>query len=276
MYTELMTFLHLSDFHLPTKKGELGRLKVDPCKKLDRIIELLCEMNISPTFSIITGDLSQTGTVESYGLVKEYLTELESLGGQVLVTMGNRDNRCNFRQTVLEKPCSDESKPYYYSETIGDLRVIGLDSKVTGSSRGAFDEGQLEWLKRELENHPEKPTIIAFHHPIVDMPLPLLDGIFNPSHVQRFYENISDANILAVLCGHLHHNLITSANGVLNVVVGSIESELTYDEKEYKVYESSSFNIVTYRKNKLLVKPVVMPFEGRLLFRRPIQALFKK
>ena len=42
---------------------------------------------------VITGDISHTGTIQSYNLAKRYINKIQSLGGVVIPTMGTKDNR---------------------------------------------------------------------------------------------------------------------------------------------------------------------------------------
>ena len=115
---------------------------------------------------MITGDISNTGTNQSYKLAKKYLDEIQSLGGPVFPTMGNMDIRNNFRNIILGKPSPQEEPPCYYSKTIEELHVIVMDSHTPGSHTGSFSEEQLDWLERELREHQDEPAIIAFHAPI--------------------------------------------------------------------------------------------------------------
>jgi hypothetical protein len=85
------------------------------------------------------------------------------------------------------------------------------DSQAPGSEMGSFEGEQLSWLEKELRGRAE-PSIIAFHHPIFEYPL-LRDTkleFFDFAVSCRFKEILSEANIAAVVCGHLHQNLITS------------------------------------------------------------------
>jgi hypothetical protein len=52
---------------------------------------------------VITGDISNTGTIESYNLAKKYISEIQSIAGPVFPTIGTSDNRQNFRDILLEE-----------------------------------------------------------------------------------------------------------------------------------------------------------------------------
>jgi len=264
----MMTFLHFSDFHIPKKRGEL-RDGGDPCEMLKRLIGIARDLDARPSFSVITGDISQGGTIAGYDLVKEFISEIEGLGGPVLPAVGNIDERGNFRSALLDGTSAEEG-PCYYSRSIEGLNVIVLDSQTTGTESGSFEGGQLTWLEEELEDCPE-PSIIAFHHPVFDVPRPngAAVTVFDPVHAKRFREIVSGGNVLAVLCGHLHYSNVTSMDGVSYVMSGSAISELTFDEVEYNLHESSSFNLVTLFQERLMVRPVTYSGSRRFIRRGP-------
>lgn len=268
----MMTFLHFSDFHIPQKRGEL-RDGGDPCEMVERLIGIARELDARPSFSVITGDISQGGTMGGYDLVKGFISEIEELGGPVFPAVGNIDERRNFRSALLDGASAEEG-PCYYSRSIKGLDVIVLDSQTTGTNRGSFEGDQLSWLEEELEDHPE-PSVIAFHHPVFDVPRPngAAVTVFDPAQAKRFREIVSGSNVLAVLCGHLHYSLVTSMDGVSYVMSGSAISDLTFDEVEYSLHESSSFNLVTLFQGRMMVRPVTYSGSRRLIRRRPIPEL---
>ena len=268
----MITFLHFSDFHLPNSRGEL-REGSDPCEMLERLIGIARELDARPSFSLITGDISQDATMESYCLVKEFMSEIEGLGGPVLPAVGNRDRRGNFRSVLIDEGGVDED-PCYYSRSVGGLKVIVLDSQTTGTNRGSFEGGQLAWLEDELQDESD-PSIIAFHHPVFEVPRPngTAVAVFDPADSKRFREIVSGSNVQAVLCGHLHHSNVTSISGISHIMSGSAVSELTFNDADYSLHESSSFNLVTIYKERLMVRPVTYSGSRRLIRRRPIPEL---
>ena len=56
-------FLHLSDFHIPNTRGEIWQT-VDPCKKLEKLIEHIKQLELNPEFTVITGDISNRNNNE--------------------------------------------------------------------------------------------------------------------------------------------------------------------------------------------------------------------
>jgi len=267
----MITFFHFSDFHILPEKGRL-RDEGDPCKKVEKVIEIAKEMGVKPAFSIITGDISQEGSETGYNIAKEYISQIEDLGGPVFPAVGNVDGRRNFRRILLNEPDIDDDSPCYYSKTVEGLHVIILDSQTTGSETGSFEGEQLSWLEDTLRGRTE-PCIIAFHHPVFEsllLPRDAIPKIFDPSEASRFLEIISKANVLAVLCGHLHQSLVTSAKGINFVMGCGALSESVITEKEVRTYDSSGFNVISYNNGSLTVRPVIYS-DGRQLIKKRVR-----
>lgn len=204
----MVNFLHLSDIHIPDNQGDLWD-GVDPCMKLEKLIELALKLELKPSFTVITGDISHTGTIQSYNLAKKYINKIHSIGGLVLPIMGNMDNMENFKKVILEKPSQQKEPSCYYSKTIEGLHVIAMDSHKLGSHIGSFSEEQLDWLETELSEHLDEPAIIAFHAPIFFFGE---EGLFHKADAMRFRDIVSKGNVRAritnpsMILFSLHHN----------------------------------------------------------------------
>ena len=263
----MVNFLHFSDFHIQERRGVLKE-GVDPCLKLDRVIEVAREMDVSPAFSIVTGDIAQDGSEEGYAIAKEYIREIERLGGPVLPAMGNVDGRENFRRLLLG---GSGGGPCFYSRTVGGLRVVVLDSQTPGENAGSFGEGQLEWLEEEVRGAPV-PCVIAFHHPIFDAPFlsGVVPDVFDPDDARRFREIVAGGKVLGVLCGHRHQCLVSMERGIPYVMSGSSYIEASYNEGEKSLHKASGFNILSYDGERLMVRPVVLSEGRKLINKNPL------
>ena len=247
-----INILHISDTHIPDKRGNIHE-GVNPCKKLDKLLDLAQRLDLNPSFSVITGDISNTGTEKSYNLAKKYIAQLQDLGGPVFLTMGTKDNRTNFRKILLETVSLREEPYCYYSESIEGLHLIAMDSHTVGSHIGSFNIRQLDWLEKELEENDDKPAIIAFHEPIFFFGEA---GLFNKRDAIRFKNIISKGNVLAVLNGHLHRSFYTVIDGIQYIQAGSPLWENSIKDSYHLSYDSSSFNLLSYSMGNLSIRPV--------------------
>jgi 3',5'-cyclic AMP phosphodiesterase CpdA len=185
--------------------------------------------------------------------------------------MGNHDDRENFRRVFRT---SSSSGPIFYSEDQGHLRIIVLDSLHPGSHGGRFDGEQLNWLSEELKIDRERPTIIAFHHPVGKSPHKALDGkLFDLGQSDEFYQLVSRGNVLALLFGHLHYHQVAMVDGIMQIQAGSIQGQLNFGEEEYWLVNTSSYNQIIYRDGMLFVKTITLPYDGRMIEKNPIKVL---
>jgi 3',5'-cyclic AMP phosphodiesterase CpdA len=272
----MVNFLHLSDIHIPDYKGDLWN-GVDPCKKLEKLIELTSKLALDPSFTVITGDIAHTGSIQGYNLAKKYITKIWSIGGPVFPTMGTRDNRKHFCEILLGKPSPQDEPLCYYSETLEGLHVIAMDSHTPGKKTGSFSEEQLDWLETELGEHRDEPAIIGFHEPIYFFGEV---GVFDKADARRFREIVSEGNVLAVLNGHLHFPSFTMVDGVHYIQAGSPTWENVLTEKGMPTTDSSSFNLLTYNEDlegqpdkilhRLFIRPVSFSEGTQMIEKTPL------
>lgn len=261
----MITFFHLSDIHVPDRQGDVWD-GVNICRKLDTLIALAEQLEFNHAFTVITGDISHTGTERSYHLAKRYIEKIQNLGGPVVPLMGNMDNRTNFSNILRGKSSPQDDSPCYYSHTVEGFHVIAMDSQTPGSHVGSFSEEQLHWLEGELIDHHDEPTIIGFHHPIFFFGE---HGIFNKTHATRFRTLVSQGKVLAVLNGHLHFPFFTVVDGIYYVQAGSPTFENAYAQKGRLSYDSSSFNVLRYDGKRLGVRLVSFSEGTQLIERTP-------
>jgi len=271
----MFSFLHLSDIHLPASETETS-YGVSPHQRLGEVISSFDKLEYPPSFVVITGDLSAGSSLEGYESVMGYTEQLKKRGIRTIFTMGNHDDRDNFRKVFGEKPSSG---PVHYRVEVGGLQILVLDTLNTSfqlprDRLGFFEGEQLKWLSEVLNEDPLRPTVIALHHPLLGSPHKMFSGsLFDDGQRDEFREVISGNNVLALLCGHLHHSQVTTVNGVLQVQAGSTVTELNVNEAEYWLKNTSSYNQIFYTEGNLFVQTIAMPSDGRVLVKGPIQDL---
>jgi Icc protein len=136
---------------------------VDPRTRVERVVAAIGSLPDPVDGVVVSGDLTDDGSPESYREVRRLL---EPLAVPTHVLPGNHDDRANLR-SAFDLPGSG-AEPINYSVALGELRVIVFDSVVPGRDPGAYGPEQLRWLDEELGRETTKPTLLALHHP----PLP--------------------------------------------------------------------------------------------------------
>jgi 3',5'-cyclic AMP phosphodiesterase CpdA len=268
---EVFSFIHISDTHIPESKEESVN-GVQPYLKLEDTLNIINTLEIKPKFVIITGDLTRDGSLKGYKLLKQYTKKLKEKNIPTLLTLGNHDNRENFRTIFGLK---NDQGPYFYVKEFGHIRLIVLDSLYPGHHTGKFTGTQLKWLETELHLNPDQPTIIALHHPIYIPWLKDFEVLFDSDQRQRFYKIINEYNVIAVINGHLHHNLVVNKGNVLFSQASSTYAELDHNDKEYWLKNTLNFNQVIIDNGRIFVRVLELPYDGRILGKGSIKILLE-
>jgi Icc protein len=194
---ELATLLHLTDLHLfadPTHT----MMKVNPAQTLGNLIDLVAKDSaLKPDLAVLTGDLSQDSSAESYELGRQII---QALGCPILATMGNHDHLQNFSRVFPPFAQQLETLPM----KLEPWRILLLNSYYPQHVEGKLADEEIDFLKYNLNKYREAPTLIFLHHHILPSTSDWLNniGLLNS---QLFLDIIAPCqNIKAVICGHVH------------------------------------------------------------------------
>lgn len=214
---------HLSDTHI-TGDGSLVGGVVDARAQLDRALGVLTSWNVPCDAWVISGDLSDDGSPESYAWLRDRVHAAAArVGVDVVWATGNHDERAAFRGAMSDAPATDQ--PYNAEHVVNGLRVLVLDTNVVGTPAGTVAHESLHWLAGRLEKRSEHGTILVMHH----SPLPPLQDaawswpLTNPGDVAPL---VQGSDVRAILSGHFHH----SAYGVFAGVGACIAPSLVYTQ----------------------------------------------
>ncbi|HEX8380615.1 MAG TPA: metallophosphoesterase [Allosphingosinicella sp.] len=197
-----MLIAQITDVHLgfdPGNPDELNR------RRLDLALRTLSEMTPRPDLLLATGDLADAGDdLESYSRLKEAMADLPF---PVFCALGNHDGRAAFRAAFPAAPMPDGFHQYAIEDC--DLRILVLDTLEEGRHGGAFCETRAAWLKERLAEAPDRPTLIALHHPPIESGLSWMTENPEAEWVKRLESIVSaQDNIVAVIAGHLHRPVV--------------------------------------------------------------------
>ena len=185
--------LHITDCHLNEDRSR-DLLGMNTFDSLMAVLEEIRSEGITPDCILVTGDISQDGSVAAYATIKDALSEYNC---PIRWFSGNHDHRDNMSQVVGEGPELEKVLK------LGDWQLILLDSLSPGNVHGELASSELEVLSAALEADKSHSLVCLHHHP-VDIGSAWLDriGLHNP---QAFLE-IVDAHdqVEGVLWGHVH------------------------------------------------------------------------
>jgi Icc protein len=251
--TTSTTFLHLSDLHLVAPGGLVAG--VDSMRQLQDVLARIRELDVSPAFVVISGDLSDNGSAESYEVVNGVVKELGGAGVPVLLALGNHDDRGNFRRVVLGEDAGDP-EPYCYSQSVDGLRVIVLDSVIPGQDGGALGTAQLAWLEEELHVQAPRGTLIVLHHccrlaaPAHHYPAFIPAGVAELEAIVARHRG----QVLGVLAGHSHQANSAPFGGTLYATAPAVLCQLDFFAGErYVPIPGAGFNLCRIEDGQLVV-----------------------
>lgn len=258
-----ISFVHLTDIHI-SKPGKKPFFGLEMSDKLKAVWTEIGKFRTKPAFIVISGDLTHDGDVDDYRHLKDLLADAErSLGVRIHVALGNHDFRQPFREGYLEEAPSEAS--YYYSFMENGLRVVVLNTQVMGSHLGRVDEEQLAWLDRLLSQAAPSGTILVHHHPVVLTPTAMMDGhlLENAEDLARVIEG---RDVIGLLSGHIHFHNIGTWHGIPCASADGVAFGLDPVSPEVmRFVDRSGYNLVTVKGGQMIVHPMTMPGEQRLL-----------
>ncbi len=197
---EHMIIAQLTDIHI----GFVDEHKVcQNTPRLKLVIEELNGMVLRPDLVLLTGDLVESGEAWAYDILREGLKALDI---PTYFALGNHDNREVFAKCFPDVPMNDGFVQYVIEDK--PLRIIVLDSLEEERHGGAFCEARQAWLDKTLAQAPDRPTMIAIHHPPIETGIAWMTAQPRDPWVHRFRDVIKKYdNIVHIISGHIHRTI---------------------------------------------------------------------
>ena len=203
-------------------------------------IDHLRAQSVQPDMLILSGDLADNGAAESYERFKQPLANCDF---PIHVMTGNHDHRERLLEAFPECPTHDGF--VQYALEAGGLRVLCLDTLQHGRHGGAFCETRAAWLASELAAHRDTPTLIVMHHPPVVSGIDWMDPRPGEAWLQRFEAAIDGhAQIVAIVCGHLHRPVTAAFGSVPVVVTPAVAPAVSLDLRPVDFHKEDGRGIV--------------------------------
>lgn len=195
----------ITDTHLFANTNE-QLLGLQTQASFQAVLQQVKELNPCPDVLLLTGDLSQDGTSESYELLQRMV---RPLGIPTYWLPGNHDQPEVMAQVLTRSPISAQK-----SIRVGGWHFLLLDSTVAGCVHGELSPSSLEWLDHELSQSNGMPTLIAFHHPPFAVGASWMNDIGLRNADQLFAVCDRHPHIRLVLFGHIHQEFAHQRHGV--------------------------------------------------------------
>lgn len=189
----------------------------------------LLSQPVQPDLLIISGDLADSGQADCYRRIRGLI---EDCPFPVQVIPGNHDSRDVLLEVFPDCPTVDGFAQFAIELGEGEdrLRVLCLDSFEPGRHGGAFCEVRAAWLTKELDAHPDTPTMIVMHHPPVVAGIDWMDPRPSEAWFKRFHETVRGRRqILSIQAGHLHRPLHSVVEGIPLSVTPAVAPAVSLD-----------------------------------------------
>ncbi len=198
-----LRLIQISDCHVSADPDALYRGQ-SANANFQKVLQLARQWN--PALVLLTGDVSEDGSQESYERISGLLAQT---GVPVLALPGNHDDvevmSRYFRLGPWDGPHVTEA---------GNWQLVLLDSTEPDRVSGCFSASCLEQIHASLHGKVREHTLVALHHQPVPVGAPWIDRYMLESPA-RFLDLIDQSPQVRCICwGHVHHDFQMQRKGV--------------------------------------------------------------
>jgi len=204
---ESVTIVQLTDTHFfGTPDGKL--MGVDTAGSFRQVKDLVQRHQAAPDFYLLTGDLSQDETENSYARFAEAIRDFKA---PAYFLAGNQDARDS-----MHKAFENSGAPVRFEKhfVAGKWQVILLDTQIPGEVGGRLSAAELKRLDKLLSDHADKHALVTMHHHPVPVGSSWLDGIRVDNGAEFMAVLSKHQNVRGVLWGHIHQEFEGNRNGL--------------------------------------------------------------
>jgi len=193
----------LTDIHIGFDKGNPEEHNMI---RLRAALDKLVNGPNRPDLLLLTGDLTEDGNPADYARLVEAVSVCPF---PVWPMVGNHDLREAVRAAFPHCPPSTDGFLHYVLDH-GALRLVVLDTLELGRHGGGFCEVRARWLTETLAAAPDKPTLIALHHPPFTAGIPWMDTDPREPWVARLAATLKGhGQVKGLIAGHLHRTILS-------------------------------------------------------------------
>jgi 3',5'-cyclic-AMP phosphodiesterase len=195
----------ITDSHLFADESQT-LLGIPTARSLQAVLSQLIALEPQPDLLLITGDLSQDETPESYQQLQQLVAPLNL---PTYWVRGNHDQLPDIEQFLNHPPLSAQKQ---FQQ--GGWNFLLLNSAVLGKVYGQLSPETLNWLEQQLQAQPDLPTLIALHHPPVPIESNWMDDI-SLHHADELMAVLDrHPQVKLVLFGHIHQAFAAERRGI--------------------------------------------------------------
>lgn len=182
----------ITDCHLFASRDGLYR-GANSAAHLQAIVDTLCREQ--PDAVLLTGDLTQDHSSESYTLLAQLLSPLNC---PVFCLPGNHDDEVELAALCQQQPMQPER-----NLILGDWQLLLLNTK-SATPAGGFSSIEQRWLAEQCRQSQATAIWLFCHH----HPLPInsfIDKHGQQQQAELWRAIVNDDRIRGIAHGHVHH-----------------------------------------------------------------------
>jgi 3',5'-cyclic-AMP phosphodiesterase len=214
MTDHLLTFVHISDTHIPTDPAyRTEDATIPPYEGALKLVEQLNNLPFEPDFVLHTGDVAYDPDPEAYANCKDILSGIPYA---IYYVTGNHDSSAALQMVMMGK--QTPMTQLHYTFDVNGVQFVVVDSNGPAEQpRGFMTDSQLAWLETICcDTDDTRPLVIATHHNPIPVGIPWLDDFMGIQNGEAFHRTIYPARerIRGVFFGHIHQNLDIYRDGI--------------------------------------------------------------
>ena len=197
-----MILVQITDSHIEAA-GVLTYGTFDAAASLAKVVDAINALDPQPDLVVHTGDLVHHGAPAQYSSARAIL---DGLKAPYIVLPGNHDAREGFAAAFADTAWLPEGGGFLHYVVEGfPLRLVCLDTVIPGVAYGKLCAERLAWLDAQLAAAPDRPTVIAMHHPPMDMGLTFSSMVGLAEGGGELAAILTrNPQVQRVICGHVH------------------------------------------------------------------------
>ena len=220
--------LQISDTHIAAH-GRLVSNQLDTVSAFESLVERISQIRseIGEVDAIIvSGDLSDDGTVNSYKLFKKIIKTLDI---PTFVIPGNHDSRSRLRDAFSVDGYLPKVGKLNWHVPLVDFHLVGLDTLMEGMPGGELDTSTLAFLSNKFKMLDGAPVLLALHHPPFKSGIQFMDEI-GLQGVRHFHKVLKgyDGEV-RIICGHIHNLMVMNVAGHIALSTPAPSSSFAYN-----------------------------------------------
>ena len=241
-----MILVQLTDLHIAPPGRALYRV-AETNMLAERAMRAVRNLRVRPDAVLVTGDVAADGRTAEYQLFAE-MAGRELAGTPIYVIPGNHDRREAMRSVLAAVPGVTADREFVqYAVDDLPMRLVMLDTVVPGEPYGELCARRLAWLDATLAAAPDRPTIVAMHHPPFVCGIGHMDAIILRD-IPAFAAVIArHRQVRRILCGHHHRSVFAPfAHAIASIgpsVAHQVELDLRAGASAFFCMEPPAFHL---------------------------------